>query len=99
MIEGANWRRWIFFRLPVTVFLLFLLLPFYWMVITTFRPTAEINVAWRRPSYQPFWTWDPTLVHVKYLLGETSFPTWIWNTMFIAVTATVGFLPLPVRAL
>ena len=88
MIEGANWRRWVFFWLPVALFLLFLLLPFYWMVITTFRPTAEINVAWRRPSYQPFWTWNPTLVHVKYLLGETSFPTWIWNTMFIATVAT-----------
>ncbi len=88
MIEGSFWRRWVFFRLPVGVFLAFLLMPFYWMVITTFRPTAEINVAWRRPSYQPFWTWDPTLVHVKFLLGETSFPTWIWNTMFIATVAT-----------
>lgn len=88
MIEGAQWRRWIFFRIPVGIFLAFLLLPFYWMVITSIRPAAEINVAWRRPGYQPFWTWDPTLVHVKYLLGETTFPIWIWNTMFIATVAT-----------
>jgi multiple sugar transport system permease protein len=88
MIEGSIWRRWVFFRLPVGVFLAFLLMPFYWMVITTFRPTAEINRAWRRADYQPFWTWDPTLVHVKYLLGETTFPIWIWNTMFIATIST-----------
>ena len=29
MIEGAIWRRWVFFRLPMAIFLIFLLFPFY----------------------------------------------------------------------
>ena len=34
MIEGAIWRKWVFFYVPMAMFLLFLLFPFYWMVIT-----------------------------------------------------------------
>ena len=81
MIEGAAWRRWVFFRIPLGFFLLFLLFPFYWMVITTFRPDSELYIAWQRPNYTPFWTWKPTLDHVKYLFAETAFATWLWNTM------------------
>jgi ABC-type glycerol-3-phosphate transport system permease component len=37
MIEGASWRKWVFFYIPMALFLLFLLFPFYWMVITSIR--------------------------------------------------------------
>ena len=30
----------------------------------------------------------PTLEHIQYLFGETMFPTWLWNTMFIALAST-----------
>ena len=89
MIEGAIWRRWVFFRIPLGLFLIFLLFPFYWMVITTFRPDGELYRPWRAANYQPFWTWNPTLAHIKYLFGETTFALWLWNTMFIATVATM----------
>ncbi len=89
MIEGAAWQRWVYFRLPLAVFLLFLLFPFYWMVITTFRPDNELYISWQRPNYQPFWTWAPTFEHIEYLFKETQFALWLWNTMFIAVLSTV----------
>jgi len=89
MIEGAAWRRWVFFRIPLALFLVFLLFPFYWMVITTFRPDSELYIAWQRPNYAPFWTWNPTLAHIKYLFDETAFLTWLWNTMFISICATI----------
>jgi multiple sugar transport system permease protein len=89
MIEGAKWRRWIFFRLPMAVFLLFLLFPFYWMIITTFRPDNELYIPWKNPRYKPLWTWNPTMAHLNYLNGETTFWLWMWNTTFIAVVATV----------
>ena len=90
MIEGASWRRWVYFYLPMALFMIFLLFPFYWMVITTFRPDNELYIAWRRrPNYTPFWTWNPTLDHVKLLLRETAFLTWLWNTMFIALCSTL----------
>jgi multiple sugar transport system permease protein len=89
MIEGHIWRRWVFFRAPLALFLVFLLFPFYWMVITTFRPDSELYIAWKRPQYEPFWTWNPTTEHIAYLFRETMFATWLWNTMLIAVVATV----------
>ena len=29
MIEGARWRRWVFFHIPLTLFIVGLLFPFY----------------------------------------------------------------------
>ena len=56
MIEGARWRRWVFFYVPVTAFVVGLLFPFYWMVITTLRPDSELYRPWNAPNYAPFWT-------------------------------------------
>ena len=89
MIEGEAWRRWVYFRIPLALFLIFLLFPFYWMVITTFRPDGELYRPWRAANYTPFWTWNPTLDHIKYLFTETVFATWMWNTMLIALASTV----------
>ena len=71
MIEGAPWRRWVFFYVPVTAFVVALLFPFYWMVITTIRPDSELYRPWSAPNYAPFWTLHPTLDHVRDLLSET----------------------------
>jgi multiple sugar transport system permease protein len=88
MIEGSAWRRWVFVNVPIILFVFVLLFPFYWMVITTVRPDAELYRPWNAPNYNPFWTWQPTLEHIQYLLEETLFSTWMLNTMIIAVTST-----------
>ena len=79
MIEGARWRKWVFFNAPMALFLLFLLFPFYWMVITSIRPDGELYRPWNSINYNPFWTWNPTWDHVRYLLEETLFATWLWK--------------------
>ncbi|MBV8735774.1 MAG: carbohydrate ABC transporter permease [Acidobacteria bacterium] len=89
MIEGASWRRWVFFYVPLTAFIVGLLFPFYWMVITTVRPDNELYRPWNAPNYAPFWTTHPTLEHIKDLLTETLFTTWLLNTMIIALSATI----------
>jgi multiple sugar transport system permease protein len=89
MIEGAAWRQWVFFRLPLLLFLVVLLFPFYWMVITTFRPDGELYRPWNAVNYNPFWTWKPTLTHIHYLFSETLFAKWLWNTMIIALVSTM----------
>ena len=33
MIEGARWRKWVFFYVPMALFLLFLLFPFLLIVV------------------------------------------------------------------
>jgi len=89
MIEGAKWRRWVYFYLPLTVFVLWLLFPFYWMLVTSVRPDRELYKAWTAPNYAPFWTAHPTLVHITDLLTETLFTRWMANTLFIALISTV----------
>jgi multiple sugar transport system permease protein len=88
MVEGALWRRWVFFYLPLAGFLIWLLFPFYWMLITTFRPDGELYRPWSAPNYTPFWTNNPTLEHIEFLFRETLFATWLWNTMLIAMAST-----------
>ena len=85
MIEGASWRRWVFFYVPLTAFIVGLLFPFYWMVITTIRPDSELYRPWNAPNYAPFWTTHPTLEHINDLLTQTLFTTWLLNTMIIAL--------------
>jgi multiple sugar transport system permease protein len=89
MIEGARWKKWIWFYLPLGAFIVALLFPFYWMVVTTVRPDGELYRPWNHPLYSPFWTSHPTLDHVKNLVQETLFNTWMWNTMLIAAVATL----------
>ena len=42
MIEGAVWRKWVFYNIPLILFVFVLLFPFYWMIITSFRPDGEL---------------------------------------------------------
>ncbi len=89
MIEGGRWRRWVFFNIPLSMFVLVLLFPFYWMAITTVRPDGELYRPWNSPNYNPFWTLHPTPVHIRYLLEQTLFSTWMFNTMLIALASTL----------
>lgn len=88
MIEGSRLRRLVFFQAPLTGFVIFLLFPFYWMLITAIRPDRELYKPWSSPLYQPFWTLHPTLEHVRALISETLFTTWMLNTMLISIAAT-----------
>src|ERR1700737_1313103 len=89
VIEGARWRRWVFFYIPLGVFVVVLLFPFYWMMVTSVRPDSELYRPWMAPNYTPFWTLHPTLEHIQHLLAETMFSTWMWNTLFISTVATI----------
>ena len=89
MIEGAKWKKWLWFYLPMALFIIALLFPFYWMMVTTLKPDGELYRPWNHPLYSPFWTSAPTLDHIKSLLQDTLFGTWMWNTMLIATVATL----------
>ena len=88
MLIERKWKKWIFFYLPMAVFILFTLFPFYWMAVTALRPDAELYRTWRQASATPFWTLHPTLEHFRELLQTTAFPHWLWNTMLIAIVST-----------
>jgi len=87
--QGMNYlvslpRKLVTVWLPLTVFLIVLLFPFYWMVITTFKPNEELLSR----AGNPFWVIHPTLDHIKKLLFDTAYPEWLWNTILISVTST-----------
>ncbi len=89
-VEGMEFlesvpRRLVTLYLPLGIFLFVLLFPFYWMTVTSFKPDAEL---YDYSTYSPFWTLQPTLQHINKLLFQTDYPSWILNTMVIAVSAT-----------
>ena len=78
-------RRIVVLYLPMALFVFVLLFPFYWMAITAVKPNSQLT---DYTNYSPFWVVEPTLDHIKYLLFETSYPGWLWNTMLVAVCST-----------
>ena len=79
-------RRIVTVYLPLAVFCFVLLFPFYWMAITAVKPNDQLT---DYKNYSPFWVVRPTLDHIAYLLFETSYPGWLWNTVIISVAATI----------
>ncbi len=77
--------RIVFIHLPLLGFFLFLLFPFYWMLITSLKPDAELY----NLKIDPLWVQIPTLDHFRQLLFRTHFLRWLWNTMFISIASTV----------
>ena len=78
-------RRVMMIYLPLSCFVLILLFPFYWMAITSFKPNAELL---NYKEHNPFWITSPTLAHIKHLLFNTAYPTWLKTTMFVAIGST-----------
>jgi multiple sugar transport system permease protein len=89
MVIERRWKKWLYFNIPLTVFILFTLFPFYWMAVTAFRPDPELYRSWRAANATPFWTLDPTIEHFQGLLASTEFLQWLWNTMLIATVSTL----------
>ena len=79
-------RRMVVLYLPLAVFVFVLLFPFYWMGVTALKPNAELT---NFNDYSPFWPSSPTFEHIKYLVTETSYPGWLWNTLLVALGSTV----------
>jgi multiple sugar transport system permease protein len=87
-------RKAVTVYLPLLVFLIVLLFPFYWMAITSVKPDAELLSR----DGNPFWVIAPTLGHFHTLLFETEYPRWVWNTVLVSVVSTFGSLVVSVLA-
>ena len=88
-------RRLVTVYLPLSIIMLVLLFPFYWMTMTAIKPKEHLLDL---DAHNPFWTLSPTLAHIEELLFKTEYPKWLWNTMFISVSATVLSLAASVLA-
>jgi multiple sugar transport system permease protein len=81
----SRWRRAWTFSVPLGLFALVTLFPFYWMFVTSVRPDEELYSV----DVSPFYTLHPTLAHFRFLFHESFFGHWLWNTLFVAVLSTV----------
>jgi multiple sugar transport system permease protein len=77
-------ERILLFHLPLWFFLIVTLFPFVWMFITSIKPNAELyNV-----RMNPLYVLQPTLDHFRYLMRETLFLTWAYNTLYVSIFST-----------
>jgi multiple sugar transport system permease protein len=70
--------------LPLLLYSVFLLFPFAWMLIVSIKPDQLLLDT----RINPFAIISPTLDNYRFLLQETEFPRWIWNTLVVTVGAT-----------
>lgn len=87
-------HRFVTVWLPLAMFLVALLFPFYWMAITAFKPNEELLSR----EGNPFWVQNPTFDHICKLLFDTAYPDWLINTMIVSVVATFVSLACSVLA-
>jgi multiple sugar transport system permease protein len=73
------------FYVPLVLYLIFLLFPFYWMFNTVFKSDNELY----NLSLNPFYIHTWTLSNIVKLFTETIFLRWMANTFFVAIAATV----------
>jgi multiple sugar transport system permease protein len=78
-------RRLVTLYLPLSIIVIVLLFPFYWMALTAIKPDEQLLDL---NTYNPFWTWNPTFKHLHKLLFESYYPLWLWNTMYVAICST-----------
>ena len=71
--------------LPLVFFVVAMLFPFYWMLITSIKPNRELY----SQKIMQLVVHQPTLKHYIDLLSETNFLTWTYNTMLVAVVTTI----------
>ncbi|MBB3064202.1 MULTISPECIES: carbohydrate ABC transporter permease [Limibacillus] len=87
--------RWVTVYLPLSIISFVLLFPFYWMTTTALKPNEELLDI---QNSNPLLVHSPTLDHFYKLIFETDYPWWMWNTMLVAVCATVLSLVAAVMA-
>jgi multiple sugar transport system permease protein len=76
-LAGALSLAWL------ALLLLFLLFPFYWVVMTSFKSAEQV-----RTMASPFWPSPWSLGNYEHMLFNTGFPRWFWNTVQVATVST-----------
>lgn len=87
--ERLSWdsraKRVVTLYIPLALFVIVLLFPFYWMTITAIKPNYEM---YNYAQFSPFWVHSPTLANIDKLLFHTDYPRWLLITMSVAVAST-----------
>ena len=84
MMVGSESHRTLQIYIPLAVFMVLLLFPFYWMTIVSLKPSSDLFDM----NFNPFWVQRFTFENYTYLFDNTEFWSWLWNTMIIAIVST-----------
>jgi multiple sugar transport system permease protein len=69
--------------------------PFLWSLVTAYKQNRDLY----DPNNNPFtFARPPTSHHVAYLFTDTAFPTFVWNTVWVAVLVVLITLVLALPA-
>ena len=81
---GRALERTLILYLPLALVVVFLLIPFYWMVVTSLKPNSELY----NGAANPLYVQAPSLEHFVYLFAKTQFLAWTINTFQVSILAT-----------
>jgi multiple sugar transport system permease protein len=94
-VGGKQLHRILIFWIPLILFIVITLFPFYWMLLASLKANQEL---YNLQAF-PFWVAQPTWDHFAYLFRQGSFfPRWLMNTLFISVASTAISLTFSVLA-
>lgn len=83
------------FYAGVVFFSLFAVIPVLWMLITIFKQHPDLYT----PENNPFlYNLPPTIEHMKFLILETNYTRFLWNSFFIGVLVVGITLMLAIPA-
>lgn len=77
--------RWLSLYLPLTFFMVFLMFPFYWMLIVSVKPNSDLL----NTTMNPFLLTSMTLDHYAYLFTDTAFMRYTVNTFVVTIGSTI----------
>ncbi|MBI2939191.1 MAG: carbohydrate ABC transporter permease [Chloroflexi bacterium] len=80
------------FGLLIVAVMVPFLFPLYWMIASSFKVQAIISAS------PPVWIWQPTLQNYVGILTKVPFFSYAWNSLVIALSATVLSLLLGLPA-
>ncbi|MFG5410295.1 carbohydrate ABC transporter permease [Piscinibacter sakaiensis] len=94
MRGAAMDERWIrrLNTLQIVVVAVLILLPIAWMVLGSFKPSAQVT------AYPPRLFFSPTLDNYRQLFETTPFAAYTWNSLVVTVGSTLIGLLLGVPA-
>ena len=84
--RGPSWQRAGALGAGVTLalFLLFLDFPFVWMLVTSFKPDADLY----NPQQAPLSLARVTLEHYQKLFEQLPFGSWVANSLWVSAAST-----------
>ncbi|WP_324717175.1 carbohydrate ABC transporter permease [Carboxydochorda subterranea] len=96
MIRGLAWAG---LYSGITIFTVFAVFPFYWMLITAFKQNRDLYVGATQLGHVP-WIFNdpPTLEHVRLLFQSTPYVTWLSNTVWVGALVVLITLVVAVPA-